>query len=144
MIKKRLVAVVDDELDIVNLFRDSINTIKAITVFGFTDPMVALEHFRWNKNSYILMICDLKMPTLCGIELIKQIKMENPSVRTLLMTAFDVNDRLFDDITKKEIINGFLQKPIKLQNLLSEVNKQINAHKIGLKTRRTSSRVSLP
>lgn len=90
------------------------------------------------------MICDLKMPTLSGIELIKQIKIENPSVRTLLMIAFDVNDRLFDDITKKEIINGFLQKPIKLQNLLSEVNKQINAHKIGLKTRRASSRVSLP
>ena len=144
MIKKRLVAVVDDELDIVNLFRDSIGTIKAISVFGFTDPMVALEHFRWNKNSYILIICDLKMPALCRIELIKQIKMENPSVRTLLMTAFDVDDRLFDEITKKHIINGFLQKPIKLQNLLAEVNNQINAHKIGLKTRKASSRVSVP
>jgi len=118
--------------------------IKAISVFGFTDPMVALEHFRWNKNSYILIICDLKMPTICGIELIKQIKMENPVVRTLLIPAFDVDDRLFDEITKKQIINGFLQKPIKLQNLLAEVNKQINAHKIGLKTRKASSRVKVP
>ena len=143
MIKKRLVAVVDDELDIVNLFRDSISAIKAISVFGFTDPMVALEHFRWNKNSYILIICDLKMPTLCGIEFIKQIKMENPLVRTLIMTAFDVDDKLFDEITKKQIINGFLQKPIKLQNLLAEVNKQINAYKIGLKNRKASSRVSV-
>ena len=131
-------------MDIVNLFRDSISMIKAISVFGFTDPMVALEHFRWNKNSYILIICILKMPTLCGIELIKQIKMENPVVRTLLIPAFDVDDRLFDEITKKHIINGFLQKPIKLQNLLAEVNKQINAHKIGLKTRKASSRVKVP
>lgn len=144
MIKKKLVAVVDDELDIVNLFRDSISMIKAISVFGFTDPMVALEHLRWNKNSYILIICDLKMPRLCGIELIKQIKMENPSVRTLLMTAFDVDDRLFDEITKKQIINEFLQKPIKLQNLVAEVNKQINAYKIGLKTKKASSRVNVP
>ncbi|HEY6949163.1 MAG TPA: hypothetical protein VI146_01020 [Nitrososphaeraceae archaeon] len=68
MIKKRLVAVVDDELDIVNLFRDSISTIKATSVFDFTDPTLALEHFRWNKDSYILIICDLKMPKLCGIE----------------------------------------------------------------------------
>ena len=143
MIKKRLVAVVDDELDIVNLFRDSINTIKAITVFGSTDPMVELEHFRWNKNSYILMICDLKMPTLCGIELIKKIKSENPLVRTILMTAFDVDDRLFDEFTKKQVINGFLQKPIKLQNLLSEVNKQINAYQMGLKTRKVSSRLDI-
>jgi len=143
VIKKRLVAVVDDELDIVNLFRDSISAIKAISVFGFTDPMVALEHFRWNKNSYILIICDLKMPTICGIEFIKQIKMENPLVRTLIMTAFDVDDRLFDVITKKQIINGFLQKPIKLQILLAEVNKQINAYKIGSKNRKASSRVNV-
>jgi len=131
VIKKRLVAIVDDELDIVNLFRDSISMNKAVSVFGFSDPMVALEHFKWNKSSYILIICDLKMPKLCGIEMIKKIKAENPLVRTLLMTAFDVDDRLFDEITKKKIINAFLQKPIKLQNLLAEVNKQNNAYKIG-------------
>lgn len=45
--------------------------------------------------------------------------MENPLVRTLIMIAFDVDHRLFDEITKKQIINGFLQKPIKLQNLLA-------------------------
>jgi len=49
----------------------------------------------------------------------------------LTLTAFDVDDRLFDEITKKKIINAFLQKPIKLQNLLAEVNKQNNAYKIG-------------
>jgi len=83
------------------------------------------------------------MPRLCGIELIKKIKTENPLVRTLLMTAFDVDERLFDEFTKKQVINGFLQKPIKLQNLLSEVNKQINAYQVGLKTRKTSSRLDI-
>ena len=143
MIKKRLVAIVDDELDIVNLFRDSMRMKKAVSVFGFTDPMVALEHFRWNKSSYILIICDLKMPKLCGIEMIKKIKAENPLVRTLLMTAFDVDDRLFDEFTKKQVINGFIQKPIKVQNLLAEVNKQINAYQIGLKTTKASSRLDI-
>jgi DNA-binding NtrC family response regulator len=143
VIKKRLVAIVDDELDIVNLFRDSISMNKAVSVFGFNDPMVALEHFRWNKSSYILIICDLKMPKLCGIEMIKKIKAENPLVRTLLMTAFDVDDRLFDEFTKKQVINGFIQKPIKVQNLLAEVNKQINAYQIGLKARKASSRLDI-
>jgi len=83
------------------------------------------------------------MPRFCGIELIKKIKTENPLVRTLLMTAFDVDDRLFDEFTKKQVINGFLQKPIKLQNLLSEVNKQINAYQMGLKTRKVSSRLDI-
>jgi hypothetical protein len=32
------------------------------------------------------------------------------------MTAFEINDKLFQDLTKREIINGFLQKPIKIED----------------------------
>jgi DNA-binding NtrC family response regulator len=58
--RKWLVAIVDDEVDIVNLFRESLGTIKGISVFAFTDPLAALEHFMINKNAYILIISDLR------------------------------------------------------------------------------------
>ena len=32
------------------------------------------------------------------------------------MTEFEINDKLFQDLTKREIINGFLQKPIKIED----------------------------
>ena len=127
--KKWLVAIVDDELDIVNLFKDALSEIKGISVFTFTDPIIALEHFRSNRRKYALIISDLRMPGLSGGELISTIKKENPLVRTLLMTAFDLNDRVFEDYKEKEIVNGFLQKPIGLADLRSMVEKQLDLYK---------------
>jgi hypothetical protein len=45
----------------------------------------------------------------------------NRFVRTILMTAFEIDDNLFRDYTKKKIINGFLQKPIGIHDLIIEV-----------------------
>lgn len=133
MARKWLVAIIDDESDIVNLFRDALSKIDGLSIFTFTDPMVALEHFKINKGAYALIISDLRMPGINGTDLVYKIKKENPLVRTLLMTAFEVDDVVFQEYVKNEIINGFLQKPIKLRDLCSEVKKQINIYKSGRK-----------
>ena len=128
MVKKWLVAIVDDEIDIVNLFRDALSRIKGLSIFTFTDPLTAFEHIRMNKSKYAVVITDLRMPGLNGMELVYKIKKENPLVRTLLMTAFEVNDKVFEEYVEKKIINGFLQKPLKLSDLESEVHKQIDIY----------------
>lgn len=123
-------AIVDDEDDIVNLFRDALGTINGITVFTFTDPVMALEHFKLNKENYVLVISDLRMPGLTGTELIKELKKLNRFLRTILMTAFTVNDNLFQEFAKKELINGFLQKPIHLDGLRAEVDNQLHTYEL--------------
>lgn len=128
--KSKLVAIVDDEDDIVKLFRDALGTINGITVFTFTDPVIALEHFKLNKENYVLVISDLRMPGLTGTELIKKLKKLNRFIRTILMTAFTINDNLFQEFAKKELINGFLQKPIHLDGLRAEVNNQLRTYEL--------------
>ena len=93
--KKGLVAVVEDELDIAQLFRDALQTTNGFTIFAFTDPKVAFQHFALNREDYTLIISDLRMPSINGMELIKKIKELNPYIRTILMTAFAINDDLF-------------------------------------------------
>jgi DNA-binding NtrC family response regulator len=129
VVRRWLVAIIDDELDIVNLYRGALNNIKGVSIFTFTDPMAAFEHYRINNSAYVLVISDLKMPGINGIDLVYEIKKVNPSVRTLLMTAFEVNDSVFEECIKNGVINGFLQKPIKLEELCTEVIKQINLFK---------------
>ena len=124
--KSKLIAIVDDEDDIVKLFRDAIGKINGITIFTFTDPVLALEHININKQKYVLVISDLRMPALAGMELIQKIKELNPYVRTILMTAFAAEDDLFQEYTKKELINAFLEKPIRLGDLRAEVNNQLH------------------
>lgn len=128
--KSKLVAIVDDEDDIAKLFLDALGTINGITIFAFTDPVMALEHFKLNKENYVLVISDLRMPGLTGTELIKELKKSNRFIRTILMTAFTINDNLFQEFTKKELINGFLQKPIRLDDLRAEVNNQLHTYEL--------------
>ena len=132
MVKKRLIAIVDDEPDILKLFQDFLSKIKGISIFTFTDPLMALEHVRMNKNEYVLVISDLRMPNLDGLELVKVIKDLNPLVRTILMTAFATKDDLFQDYARQEIINNFLQKPVLLADLYKQVTKELRIyHKLN-------------
>jgi DNA-binding response OmpR family regulator len=43
--KRGLIAVVDDELDIAQLFRDALQSTNGFTIFAFTKPQTAFEHF---------------------------------------------------------------------------------------------------
>ncbi|HEY7757341.1 MAG TPA: hypothetical protein VIA08_03830 [Nitrososphaeraceae archaeon] len=62
---KKIVSIVDDEIDITDLFHDALsNKIAGVSVFSFNDPLIALEHFIDNKRNYALVISDLRMPNL--------------------------------------------------------------------------------
>jgi two-component system cell cycle response regulator CpdR len=127
---RKIVAIIDDELDITMLFRDAIRETRGISIFTFTDPIMALEHFKINRKDYVLIVSDLRMPGIDGIELMKRTKELNPLVRTVLMTAFELDDELFQQYADKEIINGFLQKPILLKDLVKEVDNQLHIHQL--------------
>ena len=130
MPSNKFVSIVDDEFDIIALFHDALQSIPGISIFRFTDPKIALEHFKANQTHYGVVISDLRMPNLNGIQLIENMKELNPLVRTVLMTAFAIEDDRFVEYAKKKIINGFLQKPIRLDDLRSEVNDQLHAYEL--------------
>ena len=58
------------------------------------------------------------MPGLNGLEFLRKVKELNRFVRTILMTAFEIEDKMFREYTKSKIINSFLQKPIRIHDLL--------------------------
>jgi DNA-binding NtrC family response regulator len=125
----KILSIVDDEIDITQLFHDALCRIDGLNVVTFNDSIEALEHFTMNKKRYALVLSDYRMPGLNGLDLLRKIKALNPSVRTVLMSAFDVEG---DDILRKylieEIINQFIQKPITVFALCNEINEQLRAH----------------
>lgn len=114
--ESKIISIVDDKPDITGLFRVALQTTAGGRIYAFTEPTLALEHIKNNISNYALVISDFNMPNLNGIKLINNIKHVNPFIRTILMTAFEINDKLFQVLTKREIINGFLQKPIKIED----------------------------
>ena len=128
-----MVVIVDDDLEIIILFREALKHIEGISLFTFTDPILALEHFQVNEYAYVLVISDFKMPGLNGLEFLRKVKELNRFVRTILMTAFEIEDKIFREYTKSKIINSFLQKPIRIHDLLKEVNTQLHSYEMQKK-----------
>jgi DNA-binding NtrC family response regulator len=126
---KRIVSIIEDDPSNVLFFQEALKAFSGITVFTFTDPALALEHFQELDYAYVLVISDFRMDGLDGFELLKSIKEENPFVRTILITAaFRFDNKILDEYIKKKIINGFIQKPIRLHDFLKEVDTQLQLY----------------
>jgi DNA-binding NtrC family response regulator len=121
------VAVVDDEQDLVCLFRDALSRVSGVQVFGFTEPMLALQHFKVNQSNYRIIISDYRMPAMNGIELLSRIKEINPSVVRVLMSAFEIEDKIFEQFN---CVDKFLQKPIRISDLTKEIQRQLKSTQI--------------
>jgi len=112
------ILVVDDELDIVLIFKQALSR-RGYTVFGFTDPLLALEHFKLNSSDYGLVITDVRMPRMSGFELAANIKVIKPDAKVVFMSAFEVSDLEFSMPGVKII--DFLRKPVNVKTLVRRV-----------------------
>ena len=123
-----MIQVVDDEFDIVNVIKLYLQG-KGLNVFGFTDPLLALEHFRINCKKYSLIISDIRMPGINGFEFVRKIREIWPAVKILLMSAFEINSTELSAGLGENEIQGFIQKPIALDELGNIVQSQIKQEK---------------
>ena len=121
---------VDDDPDIISLSNEALKSISGITIVTFTDPILALEHIHINEHACVPTISNFKRPGLNGLEFLRKVRELNGFVRTILMTAFEIEDKIFGEYTKKKIINSFLQKPIGIHDLLKEVDTQLHSYEM--------------
>jgi DNA-binding NtrC family response regulator len=118
--------VVDDDFDICNLTTMALQK-QGFKVYGFTDPLLALEHFRANCDSCNIVISDLRMPAMNGIEFLQNIKKVKPTTKVLLMSAFTIEgDPEYAGLFKQTKINGFIQKPVSMRHLTQTIKSHIN------------------
>lgn len=115
------VMVVDDEIELATLFKSFLQNEGYDTV-SFTDPHVALEYFKETSARHSLIITDMRMPGMCGIELAKKIRKINDKIKIFLMTAFDISDLEDNSDFKAACIDRLLQKPIRFSELKGMIN----------------------
>jgi len=128
---KKIVGVVDDDLNTTELFHVALSeNIDGISVIAFNDPVIALEHFVANKDDFMLVVADLRMPNLNGLELLKKLKSLNPKVRTILMSAYSFDeDLLFLKYMEEGIIDSSIDKPVTIERLCQKVKDGLENYK---------------
>lgn len=130
---KRIVGVIDDDIDITTLFHDVLceNVLEA-SVYAFNDPVAALKHFTENESNYALLISDLRMPGLNGLELLKKVKVSNPKVRTILMSAYNFDeDPTYQKYMNERIIDSTIEKPVTIHRLCQRVQDELKIYQVS-------------
>jgi CheY-like chemotaxis protein len=122
--KNHGILVVDDYEDISYVVKTLLQK-HGFEVHEFNDPLLALDYFKENAKKFALIITDVMMPGMNGIELLVKIKEISPDVKSFLMTSFEIN-AIKSEIVKNAVeISEIIQKPITLKELVMSVNKHI-------------------
>jgi CheY-like chemotaxis protein len=116
------VLVLDDDFDISQLIKQILQKDNFKNVFAFTDPLLALEHFRKNQKEYSLIISDIRMPTMNGFEFVREAKKINPMVKIVLMTAFEIDNKEFARVLPNPKIDGLIRKPASAKQILNTIS----------------------
>ena len=112
--------VVDDDSDIVQVLKLGLLKNRFL-VSAFTNPEEALQSFQSNSESYCLMLSDIRMPGLSGMQLARKVKEINSGVKVVLMTSFEIKDNEFSKVFPSTQVDGFAQKPIHIEDLTNKI-----------------------
>ncbi|MDQ3808291.1 MAG: response regulator [Thermoproteota archaeon] len=117
------VIVVDDDPDLAKVFRATL-LMNGFLVDAFTNPEEALQSLQSNsKDYYSLVLSDIRMPKISGIQLARKVKDINPSIKVVLMTAYEVKDntKFSKEVFPSIPVDGFIQKPISITELTNKI-----------------------
>jgi len=93
--------------------------LKEIVVAG--NGVEALEIYKQKQDLIDIVITDIMMPKMSGIELVDNLRVMDQDLPVIYTTAFSDNSYIFKTI--EQIISGYILKPIDIEKLLNAISK---------------------
>lgn len=118
------IMIVDDELDLLRMVEMYLKAWN-FEVDAFSDPLEALGFFQKNASFFSLILTDIRMPRMTGLELAQHILQIKPDMKIMLMTAFQV-DSLELSVLPIVKYEDILEKPFRLKQICDGLKKQLH------------------
>lgn len=116
------VLLVDDETDVLALGRELLTSF-GYKVFTARDGVEGIDIYRNRADEIDIIILDLVMPRMDGLELLKRIMEIDPEARVVMTSGFASNGRVED--TLKHGAVATLRKPYEINELLTTIRKSL-------------------
>ena len=122
------ILVVDDEQDIRTLFeqrfRREIRNGELDFSFAYSGEE-ALNYINGHFSEIVLILSDINMPGMSGIELLRRIRTMHPTAPPTIMMITAYNDEENYNQAKKYGADDFLNKPIDFSNLKQKLTESL-------------------
>jgi diguanylate cyclase (GGDEF)-like protein len=92
------------------------------------DGLIGLEYFKEYQNEIDLVITDVNMPNMSGLEMAKEIKEINSNIPIIVATAFSNSEYLLEAIDLG--IDKYVLKPVNIKKLLDTMSKSLLYHEL--------------
>jgi CheY-like chemotaxis protein len=120
------ILLVDNEADIALAFKIGLED-SGFTVDAFNDPLEALSNFK--AGFYDLLLLDIKMPNMNGIEFYQQMKEIDKRVKVCFITASEMH--YYEEIEKEILptlgVRRLIKKPIKMDDLVKDLMEELES-----------------
>jgi len=116
MSKKYSIAIVDDEAEILNVLSRFLTRNPDFSVNTYSNPVTAVASV--DNNKYDLILLDIMMPQMNGLEALEKIKSKNPEQKVIMMTAYSTLDKVLK--SHKEGATNYVMKPFDSLQLLEK------------------------
>ncbi|WJR80570.1 response regulator [Bradyrhizobium sp. NP1] len=121
------ILVVDDEPDVESLFRQQfrrdLRAGRFQMEFAPSAPVALERAAELGEPSLILILSDINMPGMSGLEMLPRVRAERPEVPVIMITAYG------DAETRRKAIErgaeGLLTKPIDFAQLRQEIDMRL-------------------
>jgi DNA-binding NtrC family response regulator len=118
----RNIAIIDDEKDLLFVYKKALE-LQGLKVAIFDDSLLALDELKKHYMEYSMVFVDIRMPNVSGYELVNEIKYIDPSIKVILMTAYDVSKvEVLGNLNEGVIVDEVMHKPFSLIKLINIVN----------------------
>ncbi len=112
------ILLVDDEIAVLKMAKRMLERL-GYTVTAFDDSQEALETFSADPDSFDLLISDLTMPKLTGIQLAEEILAIRSGFPVVICTGF--SDRISEEAIRSMGIRGLVMKPVSAEKMAKAV-----------------------
>ena len=93
MSKKYSILVIDDEIEILDMLSRFLNRNPNFSVQTFSNPVSALSSIN-NNTKYDLVLLDIVMPQMNGLDVLEKLKEINSDQKVIMMTAYSTLDKV--------------------------------------------------
>lgn len=122
--RQKKILLADDEPDMTAMLKMALEH-AGFTIDTFNDPLLVLKSF---PNLYDLIVLDVMMPKMDGIELCNRLKEVDPGIKVCFLTASNeiFCEKLIKDKHCELDKDLFLEMPLPLNRIVEEINKRIS------------------
>ena len=115
------IVIVDDEPDLLLLLRIILTEKTDYKVLTTSDPHQAID---WCREYHAdILISDLRMPEIGGIELLKIVKEIDPNLALIIITAFGTVESAVEAMRHNAF--DYITKPFRKEQILTTVEKAL-------------------